>query len=409
MKVPSNWIKVKFSDIVENVTDRIDKPSESGLKDYIGLDELDTDQIRIKRFASTSDVDATKFLCKKGDIIFGKRNAYLRKVAVCDRAAVVSAHSMIFRPKGDLIDPDFLPCLLQSSTFWRTAHAISEGSMSPTIKWKILSKQEFFILPIKEQKKIAGILWAIEDNIEKTEKLIEINEKLKKGLLNELLTKGIGHKKFKKTEIGEIPEEWDLVKLEDVSTQITDGTHKTPKYTMNGIPFLSTTNVIPFKKGFDFSSYRKFISNDEHEELIKRCKPEKGDILISKCGTIGRTKIIDVNYQFSIFVGLALVKIDHSKIFDKYLEQLLNSDLIQEQMRILSPGSTRNTLAINAIEKIQVTLPNLNEQKRISKILEKFDMQTQTYEYHLIRLNLLKKKLTDELLTGKIRLGGKYV
>ncbi|MDD4249490.1 MAG: hypothetical protein PHT13_10325, partial [Methanosarcina sp.] len=80
--VHPNWQNVRFDEIAEIVTDRIEKPTESGLSDYIGLEHLDTDCIRIKRFGSTEDVDATKFLCKKGDIIFGKRRAYLRKLAV---------------------------------------------------------------------------------------------------------------------------------------------------------------------------------------------------------------------------------------------------------------------------------------------------------------------------------------
>lgn len=179
-----NWQKVRFDEIAEIVTDRIEKPTESGLSDYIGLEHLDTDCIRIKRFGSTEDVDATKFLCKKGDIIFGKRRAYLRKLAVSDREAVVSAHSMVLRPTGDKIYPDFLPCFMQSIIFWKTAHSISEGSMSPTIKWKTLAAQEFWLPSVEEQKKISDLLWSIEDNIQKTEKLIETTEILKQGLLN---------------------------------------------------------------------------------------------------------------------------------------------------------------------------------------------------------------------------------
>jgi type I restriction enzyme S subunit len=116
-KVPSQWKKVKFEDIIENITDRIDNPQEAGLSNYIGLEHLDTDGIRIKRYGSPNDVQATKFLCKKGDIIFGKRRAYLRKLAVTERDAVVSAHSMVLRPKAGKIYSDFLPWFLHSSQF----------------------------------------------------------------------------------------------------------------------------------------------------------------------------------------------------------------------------------------------------------------------------------------------------
>ena len=221
-KVPLGWEKVKFGDIAKNITARIDNPKESGLEDYIGLEHLDTDEIRIKRYGSPGEVEATKFLCKKGDIVFGKRRAYLRKLAVASRDAVVSAHSMVLRPKEEKVLTEFLPWFLQSSQFWKTAFAISEGSLSPTIKWKTLSVQEFWLPSRGEQKKIAEILWSIESNVEKLEVLIKVAQKLKKGLLEELLRKGISHKKFKKTELGEIPVDWQIVSLGEICEERKD-------------------------------------------------------------------------------------------------------------------------------------------------------------------------------------------
>lgn len=400
MSHPSNWIKVRFEQIVENVTDRIDKPSESGLDYYIGLEHLDTDQIRIKRFGSTADVNATKYLCKKGDIIFGKRNSYLRKVAVSDRDAVVSAHSMIFRPAGDLIDPDFLPCFLQSSTFWRVAHSVSEGSMSPTIKWKIIAKQEFMIPPIEEQKKIAKLLWAIEDNIEKTENLISINEKLKKGLLNELLTKGIGHTKFKETEIGEIPEEWDLVKLGDVTLEIRDGTHHTPKYTKSGVPFLRVTDI---QDEFIDWNNTKYVSKEEHEVLIKRVKPEKGDLLLSKNGTIGIPKIIDWDREFSIFVSLCLIKPNKTKISVEYIYYFILSDFAMSQIRFRSKTATVTNLHLEEIRELLIALPDLKTQEVIVNKFKIQDTQINNLKNYMKRTNDLKKKLTDSILKGEVK------
>ena len=207
-KVPLGWQKVKFGDIAQQVTDRIDNPKESGLKDYIGLEHLDSDEIRIKRYGSPEEVEATKFLCKKGDIIFGKRRAYLRKLAVTEKDAVASAHSMVLRPKTGKIVPDFLPWFMHSTQFWKTAFAISEGSLSPTIKWKTLAVQEFWIPTKEEQKEISKILWAIELNIQHLEGLIQCGEELKNALLGKLLLSGIGHDKFKDSTIGTIPEEW---------------------------------------------------------------------------------------------------------------------------------------------------------------------------------------------------------
>ena len=188
-----------------------------------------------------------------------------------------------------------------------------------------------------------------------------------------------------------LPEGWVLTTLGDVCKKITDGTHRTPKYIDNGIPFVSTANIIPFVTGFDFNSYRRFITPEEHNELIKRCSPEKGDILVSKCGTIGRTKEVDVDYPFSIFVGLALLKPYKGIFSHKFPEYLLNYEPITNEFEKLSPGSTRKTLTLTAIKTLRLPLPPVAEQKRIVAKAEEL----------LARVNATKERLSKVLLILK--------
>jgi len=203
-------------------------------------------------------------------------------------------------------------------------------------------------------------------------------------------------------EFNSIPEDWKLKKLLDVSMKITDGTHKTPKYVDKGVPFLSTTNLQPFHPDFNFSSYQKFITKKEHEELIIRCKPELNDILISKCGTIGRSQIVSVDYDFSIFVGLALLKPDLRIILSTYLEQLLNSNVMQKQMELTSPGSTRKTLTINAIGNLLIPVPSLVEQRGIVEVLGTVDECIRLTDAVIERAEELKRGLMQRLLTRGI-------
>ena len=109
----------------------------------------------------------------------------------------------------------------------------------------------------------------------------------------------IGPKEYK------FPLDWEIKFFDEITNKITDGTHSTPNYVSEGIPFLSTQNIVPFRD-FDFDDYEKYISKEEHKKLKKRCNPKKGDILISKCGTIGRSKLVTKEMEFNIFVGLAL-------------------------------------------------------------------------------------------------------
>jgi type I restriction enzyme S subunit len=163
----------------------------------------------------------------------------------------------------------------------------------------------------------------------------------------------------------ELPEGWTWTTLGEVCSKITDGTHKTPNYTADGVPFISTANLVPFKVGFDFRQYKRLISQREHDELTRRCHPEKGDVLISKCGTIGRAKEIDVDFPFSIFVGLALLKPYPGLFAPGFLEVWLNAPQLQRTFDDLAPGSTRRTLTLSGLKKAGIPVPPFAEQTRI--------------------------------------------
>jgi len=153
--------------------------------------------------------------------------------------------------------------------------------------------------------------------------------------------------------------EWPLFKLDSVCSLITDGTHHTPKYTDDGIPFLRVTDITKSNKT------KKFISEEEHHQLIKRCKPEKNDILYTKNGTIGVAKAIDWDWEFSIFVSLALLKIDQDRLLPKYGELFLNSDNGYKQATARSKSGTVTNLHLVEIKEIEIPVPDLDTQERL--------------------------------------------
>lgn len=399
-EVPQNWIRVRFDEIAEIVKDRIDNPSDSGLEYFIGLEHLDTDCIRIKRFGFAEDVTSSKFICKKGDIIFGRRRTYLRKLAISDRDAVVSTDAMIFRPIKDKIYPDFLPCFMQSSIFWKTVHANSEGSMSPRIKWKTLAKQDFWIPIIEEQKKISEILLSIEDSIEKNEMLIKTTDILKTGLLNELLTKGIGHEKFKESELGDIPENWIVINLEKILSLLKDGTHNLPKKQPTGIPIISAVNI---NNGIlDFNKKHSFITLEDYYKIHKNYSIELGDLLYTIVGTIGRAAIVNNSNKFTIQRSIAIFKPDYTKITSNFLYYLIQSSNFSEQIKQKTKTTAQPGIYLKELGSILVTVPPLDEQKLISDYIKEFDLDIEKKAIHLSKIEKLKKKLTDDFISGKL-------
>lgn len=160
-QLPEGWQMVKFGDIAKHISKRVE-PSETDLEIYVGLEHLDPDSLKIKRHGTPSDVEGQKLLVKKGQIIFGKRRAYQRKVAVADWDCICSAHAMVLEANSNTVIPEFLPFIMQSDTFMNRAVAISEGSLSPTIKWKVLSQQEFIIPEMDLQVDFLNSLKKIE-------------------------------------------------------------------------------------------------------------------------------------------------------------------------------------------------------------------------------------------------------
>lgn len=176
---------VKFGDLAINISERVE-PKETDLEIYVGLEHLDSDCLKIERTGRPTDVIGTKLKIYKGDIIFGKRRAYLRKIAVSHFDGIASAHSMVLRAKEKSIEKDFLPYFMQSDTFMERAVQISEGSLSPTIKWKTLATQEFVLPKREKQLKLIEIFTQFDTTTNLLKKQISTLRILKQNLLTEI-------------------------------------------------------------------------------------------------------------------------------------------------------------------------------------------------------------------------------
>ncbi len=177
--------KVCFDKIAINISKRVD-PKKTALATYVGLEHLDADNLKIERTGTPDDVIGTKLKIFKGDIIFGKRRAYLRKVAVSHFEGIASAHSMILRANDNNIEKEFLPYFMQSEEFMSRAVQISEGSLSPTIKWKTLAAQEFSLPKKDKQEKLIEIFKQFDETLNQLKTQKQTLKNLKQKLLNEI-------------------------------------------------------------------------------------------------------------------------------------------------------------------------------------------------------------------------------
>lgn len=179
--------RYKFDQIAFNSTDK-KKPVDEDKKHYIGLEHLDSGSLKVTRWGSEIAPKGEKLLMRKGDVLFGKRRAYQKKVAIAPFDGIFSAHGMVLRPKTEVIDPDFFPLFIASDYFLDAAIKISVGSLSPTINWRDLKELEFDIPSLPVQKKLAKILWAINDTKGAYEQLIQETDELVKSQFIEMFS-----------------------------------------------------------------------------------------------------------------------------------------------------------------------------------------------------------------------------
>ena len=199
-----------------------------------------------------------------------------------------------------------------------------------------------------------------------------------------------------------LSEGWKWCYLDDICTLITDGTHHTPTYTETGIPFISVKDV---SSGvIDFSATR-FISEQEHKELTKRCHPERGDVLLTKVGTTGIALSIDTDIQFSIFVSVALLKLIQEFVDTDYVTRLINSPLVRKYSIDGTEGVGNKNLVLRKIKAFLIPLPPLAEQHRIVAKIDR--LMVRCDELEKLRGDRNQKRITihtaalNRLLTAK--------
>lgn len=171
--------KYRFDEIAVNSTEK-KKPEKADKHTYIGLEHLDPGRLQVTRYGSDVAPIGEKLIMRKGDVLFGKRRAYQKKVAIAPFDGIFSAHGMVLRPNEKVIDRDFFPFFISSDYFLDAAIAISVGSLSPTINWRDLKELEFILPNLDKQRKLAKILWAMEETKKSYRKLLQLSDELVK-------------------------------------------------------------------------------------------------------------------------------------------------------------------------------------------------------------------------------------
>jgi len=374
----NNWEKYKFEDLVENIREQV-MPTPKDSEKYIGLEHLDSGSVHVKRWGTPIQLKGTKFSMKKGDLLFARRNAYLRRVAIAPHDGLFSAHGMIFRPKEKVILPSFLPFFLSSDMFWDRAIKISVGSLSPTINWGTLRHEEFKLPSLNDQKRIADLLWSV-DSVEQN--YITLLKKLHVAK-NSYFRETHESKRAKPQSISEIAEVNPRLTKDNISVD-------------TAISFIAMADVS--EEGYITSK-----ENRSYGEVKNGLTPfEEGDILFAKitpCMENGKGAIA-VGLTNGIGFGSTEFHVLRPKNADDryYLYSLsMMKNLRQKAGQLMTGSAGQKRVPSDFFDFYKVKFPEASERKIIGQRMKTFDKEISVIKNQINVVRAIKKHIINQI------------
>jgi type I restriction enzyme S subunit len=362
----------------------------------------------IPRISRRKATELERYRLRPGDIVFSRVGSVGRAAVVRSEQAgwLVSGQMLRVRLENPEIETDYLAYVIASHWFQKALASRLVGSTRKSINTEILQNLPLIVPPIVEQQKIAFILSKVDDAIQNTDEIIAKTQQLKKGLMQQLLTKGIGHTKFKQTEIGEIPEEWKVVRLGELVDVLNGRFFPSEHYTDTGIKLLRPGNL--HEEGFiDWNQANTRYLPVEYASSAKEWIVRGNEIVINLTAQsleeefLGRACITSEDEY--CLLNQRIARITPRSIDAVFLFWVMKSGVFRRFVDRLPGGTKIKHIYTRELLSFQVPYPPLAEQRRIAKVLLDTSQKI-AYEKDLLsRLHSLKKGLMQVLLTGRVR------
>jgi len=405
--IPVDWDILEFSKIAERSKEKFN-PNSGDEKQCIELENISQNTGSLLGVCNSKTLTSTKNRFYENDILFGKLRPYLRKFLFCEFEGVCSSEIWVLRPKTkDKCFEKYLFYLIQTNKFIQASN-VTSGSKMPRADWSYLTEIPFPLPSLPEQKKIAKILSCWDNCIEKLEKVIELKEKRKKGLMQKLLTgkvrlTGLCSSKINNEKLiinNDLPDGWNKVKLNDAFERVTR------KNTVNNI------NVLTISAQFGLISQKDYFNKSVAEKnLSNYILIQNGEFAYNKSYSngypMGAIKRLD-KYKTGIVSTLYIVyKLKNMDSNSNYFKHYFDAGLLNEEIHGIAQEGARNhgllNISISDFFNMKIIIPNTIEQKAIANVLDCADNELEICRQKLEAVKNQKKGLMQNLLTGKIR------
>ena len=394
----SSWVLTKLGDLAKDISKRVDNPGESEYDRSVGLGNFVSGEIKIKTWETTENLASSAKAFKGGDILFARRNAYLRRASLVDFDGCCSGDAFVLRENHGKVVPGFLAFLFNSNALWDYANSNAAGTMSKRVKWRDLAEYEFLLPPKEQQAQLAKLLWAMDEVIERE---LLLSNKLKTfynvGIEELLEGKSLLKKENGKYSIlkdNSVRDKWENVSIGELCNKVTDGEHLSPVFLEEGKPILSAKDIRENDVQIENS---KFISEEAFITSRKRCDPDFNDVLIvSRGATIGRTTVNKLKQPFALMGSVILLK-PNDKILGDYLGMLIRRNRYQRRLLAISGSTAQQAIYLVDIKKSKVDIPNVEYQNLIVEFMTDISNRLMQAKEKISTSKSLQKSLINQI------------
>jgi type I restriction enzyme, S subunit len=386
---PLGWKDFQLSDICYRVQGNY-QPNPNGTRLYLGLEHLAQGLPMLVGSGIEADVKSSKNSFLPNDVLFGKLRPYLRKCVMAKEEGVCSTDILVFRV-NEAVLPQYLCFMMHTDQFIGHAKATTSGVQHPRTSWNALREFRITLPSFDEQYSIVRVLNTVQVSFEQQLRYIAVLRELKSALMHKLFTEGLRGEKQKQTEIGLVPESWNVVELGEIAEIIMGQSPPGESYNTEGIGVPLINGPVEFGSGsLALTLETKFTTNP-----TKLC--QKDDLILCVRGsTTGRTNI--AKDKACIGRGVAAVRARGNQDF---LNQFIVS--IRERIYKMGTGTTFPNISGNQIKEILLPCPPIPEQIEIAHILTTIDKRLELSQEKQVDLEELFRILLHKLMTSQIR------
>lgn len=376
MKSKKEYELVRFGDVVRSVRETERNPLNRGLEICVGIDNIEPENLHIRDWGLVKDGTSFTRVFRKGQVLFVRRRAYQRKVALAEFDGICSGDIIVMEAIADKLIPELLPFIVQSEKFFRYAINTSAGSLSPRTKWKHLAQYQFQLPPIKKQHHIADVLWTLDETIKKYRKLLTALQMFINKQIDNLFSQIQG----------------ENVKLIDLSVRKPDhGIYgKIVEYKNDKPRFIRITDIN--REGVLIDDERVSVEIQKYQDYLL----EQGDILFSRTGTVGLSYLYKEADGLCIFIGnLIRFRLNQSKAIPKFIFYFTKSSKYRKWLLSQIKYGVQPSISSSQYSKIKIPLATIDVQNHITREIEKTEREIYHVKNLIYQLEILNHQLIE--------------